>query len=262
MQMRDDAIFVGVDISAAYHSFHCVALDQHRNTVSMLQGGMEELLALLAGNKTWIVAINAPQALPVGGMVRQRSFLADDNGENQVTLIRRAEKQLLDYGLKVPVTAPTLEACPRWMRNGFNLYRQVEALDARAYPAEAERQWMEVQTDAVFRHLLNGVVPRKAKTLEGRMQRQLVLYDCGLKVEDPMRLLEEITHFRLKNGEWNFDSLLAVGRLNAGAAAYTAWLAGNRRQQIMQIGNEQEGVITLPEMPSRRVEGGIAFDAD
>jgi hypothetical protein len=63
-----------------------------------------------------------------------------------------------------------------------------------------------------------------------------------LRVEggDPMRLLEEITRFRLKNGERNFDSLLAAPRLNAAAAAYTAWLAGNRRQQITQIGNNDE----------------------
>jgi len=260
MQMKTDAIFVGVDISAAYHSINCVALDQHRNIVNMLQGGMEELLALLAGNETWIVAINAPQALPVRGMARQRSFLADDNGENQMPVIRQAEKQLLDYGLKIPVTALTPDACPRWMRNGFNLYRQIGVMEAYPFPAETDRQWMEVQTDAIFWRLLKGVLPRKAKTLEGRMQRQLVLYDCGLKVEDPMRLMEEITRFRLKNGEWNFDSLLAAPRLNAAAAAYTAWLAGNRRQQITQIGNNDEGLITLPEIPAAHVEDETAFD--
>jgi hypothetical protein len=260
MQMRNDAIFVGVDLSAAYHSFNCVALDQHRNIVNMLQGSMEDLLALLASSENWIVAINAPQALPVRRMTLQRSFLADDNGENQTPVIRQAEKQLLDYGLKVPVTAPAPDACPRWMRYGFNLYRQMEALDAHSYPAEVDRQWMEVQADAVFWCLLNGVLPRKAKTLEGRMQRQLVLYDCGLKLEDPMRLLEEITRFRLKNGEWNFDSLLAAPRLNAAAAAYTAWLVGNRRQQITQLGNDEEGFITLPEIPSGRLEGEIEFN--
>ncbi len=264
MQMKDDAIFLGVDISAAYHSFNFVALDQHRNTVSMSQGGMEELLALLASRENWILAINAPQALPVRGLAqRQRSFLADDNGdENQLPVMRQAEKQLLDYGLKIPVTAPTPDLCPRWMRHGFNLYRQMELLDALPYPVEAERRWMEVQADAVFWCLLSGVLPRKPRTLEGRMQRQLALYDCGLKLEDPMRLLEEITRYRLKNGEWNFESLLAAPRLNAAAAAYTAWLVGNRRQQITQIGNEEEGMITLPEIPAGRREGGIFSDVD
>ena len=35
------------------------------------------------------------------------------------------------------------------------------------------------------------------RTLEGRIQRALVLYDQGLQINDPMEFFEEITRYRL-----------------------------------------------------------------
>ncbi len=86
------------------------------------------------------------------------------------------------------------------MRSGFALFHRLETLGYHLYPqAGAELQCLEVYPYASYAVLL-GVLPFSKYTLEGRLQRQLALYDQKVDVPDAMRVFEEITRHRLLKG--------------------------------------------------------------
>jgi predicted RNase H-like nuclease len=90
------------------------------------------------------------------------------------------------------------------------------------------------------------VLPFPKYALEGRLQRQLVLYEHKVRLPDPMLVFEEITRFRLLKGILSLDQLYHAGELDALAAAYTAWMAANHAEQVSLLGDAQEGQIVLP----------------
>ena len=47
-----------------------------------------------------------------------------------------------------------------------------------------------------------GQVPLARLSLEGRLQRQIILYEQGLRIKDPMDFFEEITRYKLAKGIW------------------------------------------------------------
>jgi predicted RNase H-like nuclease len=133
------------------------------------------------------------------------------------------------------------------MRMGFKVYRRLEGLGYESYPAGdgAYLQWMEVYPHASYTCLL-GLTPFPKHTLEGRLQRQLVLYELKMNVPDAMRVFEEITRHRLLKGILSIDSLYSPGELDALVAAYTAWVAATQPDQTLVLGDPQEGQIVLP----------------
>ena len=111
--------------------------------------------------------------------------------------------------------------------------------------ADALHQTLEVYPHACFTVLL-GQSPFPKYTLEGRIQRQLILYELKIGVSDPMRLFEEITRHRLINGILPLDALLAPGELDALVAAYTACLAATEPGKVTALGHREEGQVVLP----------------
>jgi predicted RNase H-like nuclease len=61
-----------------------------------------------------------------------------------------------------------------------------------------------------------------------------------------MAFLEEITRHRLLHGVIPIEQLPTQEQLDALLAAYTAWLAIKKPDEVTQLGNKQEGFITLP----------------
>jgi predicted RNase H-like nuclease len=61
-----------------------------------------------------------------------------------------------------------------------------------------------------------------------------------------MAFLEEITRHRLLHGLLPMELVLSQDELDALLAAYTAWLAAVRPDDVIRLGNRQEGFITLP----------------
>jgi hypothetical protein len=129
---------------------------------------------------------------------------------------------------------------------GFSLYRELSKAGYRPFPSgKAECQWVETQPQAAFCVLL-GQSPLPKPTLEGRLQRTLVLFERGLGIRDPMTFLEEVTRHRLLNGQLPTDLIPTFAQLDALAAAYTASLAINAPTTVTRVGNQQEGYIVLP----------------
>jgi len=82
--------------------------------------------------------------------------------------------------------------------------------------------------------------------LEGRLQRQIALYDRKVDVPDAMRFFEEITRHRLLKGVLPVEMIYSAGELDALVAAYTAWLAALHPDQVTLLGDPQEGQVALP----------------
>jgi hypothetical protein len=132
------------------------------------------------------------------------------------------------------------------MRMGFNLYHRLENLDFRAYPdGDSALQCLEVYPHACFTVLLDRA-PFPKHTLEGRLQRQLVLHECQINLPDPMLIFEEITRHRLLQGILPLENLYPAEELDALVAAYTAWLAGTKTGQVTLLGHPDEGTLVLP----------------
>jgi hypothetical protein len=93
---------------------------------------------------------------------------------------------------------------------------------------------------------LLGQLPLPKPTLEGRLQRQVALFEHGEGIKDPMEFFEEITRHKLLHGIFPMELVYAAEELDALIAAYLAWCVINSPQDMIFIGDKQEGQIALP----------------
>lgn len=246
--MQKVTTFIGIVPQAPTRSLIFAALNLEQRVIDLRQGDMEDVIAFASAQEYAIAAICGPlrpnQGLMKLEAVRQRinpipppGRWADD---------RLAEYLLRQHNLRVARTSAKAEQCPSWMQTSFRLSERLAAAGYQDYGAdEAQLQLMEVSPDATYTVLI-GKRPFAKSSLEGRLQRQLILYDQGLHIDDPMRVFEEITRYRLKQGILPLDGLYSPNELNALIAAFTAWLAEADPQQISSYGDPAEGQIFLP----------------
>lgn len=237
-----DFAYVGIDPTSSHKALTYAALDKDLNLIALSAGEAEDVTAFVAGQKAAAVAINAPAGVS-RGVARELSPRKKTRGVEY----RLAEHELRRRGIPVAGTPANAEFCPAWMQAGFNLYRKLGKLGFAKFPnAESKHLLMETHATAAFCALI-GRVPLAKSSLQGRLQRQLVLYERGLRVKDPMDFFEEITRYKMIQGNWPLDLLYAPDQLDALVAAYTAWLATNKPEKTFSVGDDREGTIQLPE---------------
>jgi hypothetical protein len=240
--------FVGIDPTAGVRPFTYAALDGDLQLMALGQGDMDEVLAFVAGQRAALVAVCAPRRPNLGLMEQAevRASLQPVPRPGRWTNFRMAEYQLRQRNITVPQTPARETDCPNWMRMGFSFFKRLEHLDYRAYPHEdGPHQSMEVYPHACFTVLLDRL-PFPKHSLEGRIQRQLILHQCQVGLADPMLVFEEITRHRLLQGILPLDDLHPPEELDALVAAYTAWLASNQAGKITLLGHPDEGILVLP----------------
>jgi hypothetical protein len=88
-------------------------------------------------------------------------------------------------------------------------------------------QWAETDSQKCFRQLCEKEL-FPGRTLEGRIQRALILYEEGLQINDPMDFFEEITRHKLMQGILPLENLYSAKQLDALMAAYVAWMVVQR----------------------------------
>ena len=241
-----DSVFVGIDPTSARKSFTYAALDRGLNLVALADGELEDVLAFLAAQKSARVAINSPSNI-------NRGFVREKMKQEMLTphQIRGAEFRLAEYelrerGIAVSGTPARAELCPAWMQAGFELYRKLEKIGFQSYPQkDAPHQILETHPHACF-CVLAGQLPLSKPTLEGRLQRQLILYERGIRIKDPMDFFEEITRYKMIRGIFPTELIYPTEMLDALVAAYTAWLTVHQPDNISLIGDPHEGQIVLP----------------
>lgn len=242
-----DSAFIGIDLASGRKSFTYAALDKDLNLLALAGGEMEEMTAFLAGQSSAAAAVNAPVGVN-RGLVREalKSKMLTPYQIRRAEL-RLAEHELRERGIAATKTPASAALCPAWMRAGFALYRKLEKMDFKKYPEkDSAYQVLETNPHACY-CVLAGQAPLPRLSLEGRLQRQLILYESGLRIGDPMDFFEEITRYKISKGIWPMDLLYSPAQLDALAAAFTAWLALNKPEHVSMIGDAKEGMIVLPE---------------
>jgi predicted nuclease with RNAse H fold len=238
--------YIGIDPSGGRHPFSYAALDDDCQLVALASGEIDEVLAFLGGQQVTVVAVNAPNC-PNKGLVRkmlEKQSLTP--GQLRGTDLRMVEYELRGHGISVSPTPFRTESCAAWMQIGFDFYRKLERMAFKPYFSEnATHQWIETHPHAAYCALL-GQIPLPKPTLEGRLQRQLALYEQDIGIKDPMDFFEEITRHRLLKGVLPTEYIYNTEELDAIVAAFTAYLAASQPGRVIRIGDIQEGQITLP----------------
>lgn len=242
-----DSTFVGIDPASGRKSFTYAALDKDLRLVALADGDMEDVITFLAGQSAVTVAINAPQGVNRGLVRRKMKKEMLTPQQVRRAEFREAEYQLREHGIAVTGTAASANVCPAWVQAGFELYRRLGKIGFKKYPEkDSVYSMLETHPHACY-CMMAGQVPLAKSSVEGRLQRQLILYECGLRIPDPMDFFEEITRYKVSKGAWPMELLYSPEQLNALAAAYTAWLTVHRPDRVSLIGDESEGLIVLPE---------------
>lgn len=242
-------IYIGIHLASGRRPFTFTAFNQALELETLGEGEIEDVLSFAAGKSNAFIGINSP-AQPNQGLVNQketRQSLFPELDFKGNANMRAAEFQLMQSGFNIQKTAAHESDCPSWIRLGFSLYEQLHKLGYQTYPdAESPKQILEVQSEAAYWYLLEKCPLFQAKSIEGRIQRQLALFELDLPISDPMQLFVEITRYRLMKGIFPAEQIRSYQELSAMLCAYTAWLADNHSQLTVQIGAEEEGCITLP----------------
>jgi hypothetical protein len=240
--------YIGVDPTAGQKPMAFAALDDDMRLLALSQGDLDEVLAFAAGQRRAFIAISAPRQPNLGLMDQEetRSQLIPAPRPGRWNNFRVAEYQLRQFGITIPQTVATTSDCPNWVQTGFQLFQRLEKFGYQPFfTPGAERQTLEVYPHACFTAWM-GMLPFPKHTLEGRLQRQLLLYERRLHLPDPLNFFEEITRHRLLQGKLPEEILHTSAELDAIAAAYTAWLAAKKPDEITLIGHPEEGQIVLP----------------
>jgi hypothetical protein len=240
--------FVGIDPTAGRKPFAFAALDVNLQLIALRRGSLEEVLAFTAGQHQAMVAVCAPRRPSQGLMERTevRDALNPPPHPGRWMSFRLVEYLLRQHGISCYKTPSDEKACPNWMQMGFRLYHRLEQMGFQPYPSKKPAlQWLEVYPHACFCTLL-GHVPLPKNTLEGRLQRQLVLYKQKIGIPDPMEFVKGFTSQRLLQGNLSTNALYTQGELDALAAAYTAWQVVTHPDQTTSLGDVSEGLVVLP----------------
>jgi hypothetical protein len=248
-------IFAGIDILRASGrirgTYVYAALDSDRGLLALGHGDRDEVLAYFGGQASACVAINAPRQ-PNTGAVSQANLQGHGlltEQPDQPANLRLCEHSLQTLGLKLTPTPDTVNACAGWVRKGFSLYQGLEAFGYQTFSqTDGPHQFLETHSEAVFWRLLKGKTPLP-NSLEGRLQRQLILHSIQMPVPDAMDFFLEITRFKLIQGELPDQDIHTYEELNALAAAYIAWQAGHAPESLELLGDPDEGQIALPAFP-------------
>ena len=248
MMLFTHTTFIGIDPTAGNRPVAYAALNRDLKLLALGEGDLDTVTAFVGGQQAAFVAVNGPPR-PNQGLMKQpqtRESLRPVPRPGRWTGFRVAEYLLYQQGIRTPRTPANPENCPAWMHRSFEIHKRLDELGFRPHPVdEAPRQSLEAYPHATFTRLL-GCQPFPKSTFEGRVQRQLLLYEQSLQIPDPMRIFEEITRYRLLHGILPLDGLHTQRELDALAAAFTAWLAATHPAEIALLGDPAEGQIVIP----------------
>jgi hypothetical protein len=137
---------------------------------------------------------------------------------------------LMEYSSLVLAVNGSSETAAEFKKN-------ISQAGMKSISKQSSRQWMEVDAQDCFRSLCqHDLLPRRS--LEGRIQRALILYEERLQIPDPMDFFEEITRHKLMQGMLPQENLYSLRELDALVSAYTAWMFANEPRQVHVAANQ------------------------
>jgi len=242
-------LYVGVNLTRGEKSISYAALNHDLEPVTLAQDDYPSLLAYLGGQQQAVVGVYGPAKPNANILVdaERRSQFLIELSKGRPGNMRVAEYQLKQHKLPTFQTPASEMDAPLWMRTSFKLYRYLHKAGYQDYfvGCQAERQVVEVMPEVGFRAWMEGdLLPRNS--FYGRMQRQLILYDLGIDLPDPMQFFEEVTRYKILQGILPDKAVLNVGMLIALGAAFMAWQTQQESEKIALVGLAQEGQIAVP----------------
>jgi hypothetical protein len=240
--------FLGISLSSGQRHFSLAAIDENQHILALSQGNTDDIVAFAAGQTSALVAVNIPAHSNLGLMANNgfRQTLSPPPPPGRWEDLRVAEYELIQMGVHVVRTHSITEANPSWLQKGFEVRSQLTGLGYESYPGgEQSKQIFESHTEGFF-YSLTGKIPFDGDTLEGRLQRQLILYEQDMDVYDPMRFFEEVTRHRLIHSVLPLESVYSPNELNALAMAQMAWMLNHHPENTMSLGLPDDGLIYLP----------------
>lgn len=248
--MSANDIFIGIDPTAGKRPFSLAALDDDLRIVAVEATDRAGCLEFMDRWPNAVVAVDAPQS-PNRGLMRRpevrRGFGLPVRGRTFADW-KVCEYELRRRNLRLYHTPAKAADAPAWVRSGFELYRHLGEAGFTFFRTGSEatgRSLIEVHPHACYGALL-GHRPLSKASLEGRLQRQMVLYVEGVDVANPVHVLEEISRHHLLTGELPLEGLYDHDALDALIGAYTSYLVHQRPGRVSQVGDPAEGWITLP----------------
>jgi hypothetical protein len=241
----DTFTFVGIDPNNRPPYYHLTAMDSQLNCLAELTGDWEEFTQFVTKSGKVIIAINAPLAINTGYLTQSN---LPKRHPGRWPNCRRVEFELAQQGAPVYFTPNDPRKMPAAMSRGFTMSRRLIDLGYKLSADQTENSLIEVPADAAFWSIAQGEMLDQNHLL-GRIQRQMILYELGFQVPDPMEFFEEITRFKIKMGNIPFDLVLTPQQLNARIVAYTAQQLWKDPERVAKLGYQQEGFLYLPAEP-------------
>jgi len=255
--METDAkmTFIGISLTPGKHPFAYAAIDPKKEILALNSGTLEDTLAFTAGQSAALVCVGAPSGTSQNKVTMPPpSEDQPHRGRKAATpALRSAEFELEQLGISIFHTPCEENRCPSWVKNGFQLYQRLQ--DAHYQPFSSTRQpleYLESHPEVVFWSLL-GHAPFPSGTLEGRLQRQLILYENDLPIPEPMNFFEEVTRHKFLRGILPLENIYTQPELDSLALAFTAWILFHQPERSLQLGDPEEGQIILPRLQEQAV---------
>jgi hypothetical protein len=249
--------YIGVDLTKGKKTIFYAAMDASLDLIARTQGDFNSVMTFLAGQQQAVIGIHGPARPNMGILVNseRRTRYLIQMGKGRPGNMRVAEYTLRKNKLNVYRTPEQPEDASAWMQTSFKFYARLSEIDYQEYQPESvnTKQFIEVIPEHGFRSWTDGkMLP--ANTLYGRIQRQLILYEQGLNVPDPMTFFEEVTRFRIKQGILPEEMVFPAPSLSALAAALMAFQAEKDPEQFTLVGIPEESQICVPKNLVHTVE--------
>jgi hypothetical protein len=245
--MAAERVYIGIDPTAGKRLLTYTVLDADLNVLDIGDANFEGVLEAVGAYPVALCAVDAPSGPGMGLMADPdyRTSVGLKANTARYTSFRVSEFELRRRNIGLYRTPRGDKSAPAWMQLGWRLYESLRGAGYVRHPQSGPRQVIEVHPHACFTVLLDGRPYRKT-TLEGRIQRQLVLYEEGLNVADPMDVFEEWTRHKVLTSQIRLDDLYEHDRLDALVAAYTAYLLAEQPERTTRVGDPREGTIVVP----------------
>ena len=199
-----DASFIGIDPTAGVRSMRYVALDRHLKLIAHDKGDLSQVLAFVGAQETAVVGIDGPQDVGKGILskahIRTKYNLTP--GSKTWQDWRVCEYELRRRNIRIYNTPQDTQKLKPWVQTSISLFESLRRLGFVPFQLDepvSSRMLVEARSHACFSLLLKRR-PFLKETLEGRLQRQLVLFLEGVDLPNPMFSLEEITRHHLLTG--------------------------------------------------------------
>jgi hypothetical protein len=246
--MSTQETYIGIYPQAGKDQTVFAVLDADLKSIKIGRGDIDAVRVIVEDFPQAVVGIQAPPRLSMGILTspEKRAQYALPSRPGRPGEMRLAEYELNRRGLPTYRTPEDGSKVKGWMVVGFGVHRMLDEVGFQSFSeGEGGRRVLEVIGEVFFRIWLEGNLYDK-DSFEGRIQRQLVLYEMGLDIADPMLFFEEITRHRILQGSLPKEILLEADELQALAAGYAAWASVQRPEEVSYVGDEEEGQVTVP----------------